>query len=35
MEDAKKFEKEKMRELAHKRGGVLSWIKLSEPLEKS
>ena len=34
MEDVKKFGKEEMRELANKGWGALSWIKLSEPLEK-
>ena len=34
MEDAKKSGKEELRELANKGWGALSWIKLSEPLEK-
>ena len=34
MEDMKKSRKEELRELANKGWGALSWIKLSEPLEK-
>ena len=34
MEDVKKSGKEELRELANKGWGALSWIKLSEPLEK-
>ncbi len=34
MEAKKKLTKEELRELANKGYGALSWIKLSEPLEK-
>jgi hypothetical protein len=34
MEDLEKRRKEELRELANKGWGALSWIKLSEPLEK-